>query len=379
MGRPGGHTGESFAGLGGVAHADTGRHGHDHQGRQGPFHEHRTVAHEQRIVFRAHLLGRRARRDQGMKTGDGPAGDGDEEERPHGRCLLRGHLHGRRHHVQMAAESRRQDAQDHQGHGDHQLVGVDEIARLKQGCNRQHRGDEAVGQQNDGPHAGGRDAEDGGHLDGQVGPQKNKHVHEHDGPDGESEDAFVLAVHQVAQGHGDGHLDPNGQDRLRIHGEDDGDHQAEDGDHDPQFEEDDEEEEQPRAAVDILGGVIRDRLALVAHGDDQRAEVMHGAHHHAAHEHPQQRRHPAPDDGDGRAHDGSRAGDGGEVVSEDHLLLGRHIVDAVLHGHRGDDGLVRQAEDYPADISSVELIHHQVTHKCHNHDQQCFHRPFLLC
>ena len=44
---------------------------------------------------------------------------------------------------------------------------------------------------------------------------------------------------------------------------------------------------------------------------------------------PEQCRQPAPEHGDRRAHDRARAGDAGEMVAEDDLFSGGHVVDVV--------------------------------------------------
>jgi hypothetical protein len=91
-----------------------------------------------------------------------------------------------------------------------------------------------------------------------------------------------------------------------------------------------QEKQKAGATVDVLGCIVRNGFALVAHRDDQRAEVVDRAHDNAADKYPQQRRHPSPDDGDGRTDNGAGAGDRGEMVAENDLLLGGDIIDPVF-------------------------------------------------
>jgi carbon starvation protein len=77
---------------------------------------------------------------------DGAAGNGDKQERPHGRRFGRGGLHGRRHQLKVAPQTGEQHSQHEQCHGDQQLVGIDEVTGLKQRGDRQHRSAKCIDQ-----------------------------------------------------------------------------------------------------------------------------------------------------------------------------------------------------------------------------------------
>src|SRR5690606_12140545 len=98
------------------------------------------------------------------------------------------------------------------------------------------------------------------------------------------------------------------------------------------------------------------RLALVAGAGPQRAEVVHAGEEYRAQYHPQERRPPAPDHGDGRTHDRGRAGDGGEVVAPEHEAVGRDVVHAVAHGVCRGRIVRLQAVDLLGDELGVEGI-----------------------
>ena len=61
---------------------------------------------------------------------------------------------------------------------------------------------------------------------------------------------------------------------------------------------------------------------------------MHAGNEDGAAHHPDEGRQPAPDDRNGRPDDRRRPRHRSEVVPPEHVLVGRHIVDAVLHGMR---------------------------------------------
>jgi len=88
------------------------------------------------------LLGRGPRGDQPVETADGTAGDGDEDEWEDRRSALGVEIHCRR------LERRAQDEEAHEYHGDAQVEEerVDVVPGLEEQPDRQHRGEEGVGQ-----------------------------------------------------------------------------------------------------------------------------------------------------------------------------------------------------------------------------------------
>ena len=111
-----------------------------------------------------------------------------------------------------------------------------------------------------------------------------------------------------------------------------GDDDGEGGDDHQQQHEDDDEEQVAPAFTDITPGQRADGLAAVALRGPQDAHVVHAGYENGAQGDPQECRQPAPNDGDGRADDGSGTGNRGEVVAPEHELVRRHVVDAVVHG-----------------------------------------------
>ena len=112
------------------------------------------------------------------------------------------------------------------------------------------------------------------------------------------------------------------------------DDHAEHGIDHQQQQEDHHHEQAARAAIDHPPSNGADRQPPVAHTGPHRRHVMHAGNEDGAAHHPDEGRQPAPDDRNGRPDDGCRPRHRSEVVPPEHVLVGRHIVDAVLHGMR---------------------------------------------
>jgi hypothetical protein len=101
-----------------------------------------------------------------------------------------------------------------------------------------------------------------------------------------------------------------------------------------------------------------------------RARGLDRAHEDGSQRDPHERRKPAPDHGDGRAHDGRRAGDGGVVVPPEDVLARGNEIDAVLV-LAGRYGLVLgQGEDAAGQETRVEAVPHREQRK-RDGSQQC--------
>ena len=81
---------------------------------------------------------------------------------------------------------------------------------------------------------------------------------------------------------------------------------------------------------------VAQRAAVAARGDEQHDEVLHRAGEHDAGQDPQHAGQVAHLRRQHRADQRTRARDRGEVVAEQHVFVGRHIVEAVVvpHGRR---------------------------------------------
>ncbi|MCY1518644.1 hypothetical protein D9M68_533670 [compost metagenome] len=105
---------------------------------------------------------------------------------------------------------------------------------------------------------------------------------------------------------------------------------------------------------------VAQRTAVAARRDEQDREVLHGAGEHDARQDPQHARQITHLRGQHRAHQRASAGDGGEVMAEQHVLIRRHVVQAVvvLPCRRHARGV--QLEDLVGDESAVVPIGDQI-------------------
>ena len=125
-------------------------------------------------------------------------------------------------------------------------------------------------------------------------------------------------------------------------------------------------------AAQLGAGDLGQRLAAAAHRGGQDEHVLHGAGQADADDQPEQARHVAVLDGQHRADERPGPGDGGEVMAEQHPLVGRVVVLAVVErvgrrqaavvegGHlRGEEGAVVAVGD-GQDAQGAEQQRHGV-------------------
>ena len=388
--------GEGCAGFLPVDHfrnpeTDTGDAGKDHEHGEESFGEHRAVADELGVGLGLELLRRGAGGDQAVEAGDRAAGDGDEEEGKDDRGAgwsvladtdrLGGDLEGDLFlSTAEAEEGGDEQSEDDQREGGEELERVDVVARLEQHPDGKHRGNIRVEQQHDAPgddRPGGEGGIEG--VEGSPIAEGNAGIHDAEGDQRGQHEVDALAVEPEADDDGDRDLDQAGEDRGREHLEDRGNDQAEDGEHNGQGDEQDGEEQDAGARGEDAAGDVADGLAAVTHRNDQRAEVVDRADQDRAEQHPQQRRDPAPDDGESGADDRSSAGDRGEVVAEDDAFGGRDVVVAVLEFDRGRDTVGIELEDPACQPAAVGVVGDQVEHERSERDGECRHGFSKVC
>ncbi len=323
------------------------RGGHQrHHGDEG-FGQHAAVADVARVGLVLQHLGRGARGDQCVEARHRAAGDGDEEEReqaarPHRAVALRELRDGR--HLQRGRHHHDADGQRHDG-ADLQ-EGGEVVARCEQQPHRQRGGHETVADQ----HPGERGARESKHrppggVRGHGLPAEDRGHQQHEADDGHLGDAAraqEAQVHAHEKRHGNGRRHGErapgrfGQ-RLdhdqRQHGQDD--------DHDHEGA---EERDQPRHGAHLLLDEVAQRAAIAPRGDEEHDEILHRAREHHARQQPQQAGHVAHLRSQHRAHQRPCARDGGEMVAEQHVLVGGHVVQPVVvaPGRRGAPGIQPQ-------------------------------------
>ena len=75
---------------------------------------------------------------------------------------------------------------------------------------------------------------------------------------------------------------------------------------------------------------VAERAAVASRGQEQHGHVLHGAGEHDPREDPERAGQITHLRGQHRADQRSGAGDGGEMVAEQHVAVGRHVVEPVI-------------------------------------------------
>ena len=341
--------------VGGHEHAG-GDQGHD---RDEALNEHGAVADEQDVAFLADHLGRGARADGGVEARERAAGDGDEDERDHraahdGAAAL-GEL-GERGHVEIGHDEH--DAERQRADGADLEEGGQVVAGQEQQPHRQDRGDEAVHRNQDGHGllVDVQPAEDIG-MRRHVGPGQDAQAEQRHADDRRAEHvALAPYLHVQAHDHGDrnGRRHGVGGPQAVVHGVDHRDGQArqrqqQNGEYGPR-------RHAAGRLVDFLRGDVGEALSPVAHRGEQHDHVVHAAREHAADENPQQAGHVAELGRQHGAEQGARRGDGGEVVAEQDVLVGVHVVVPVGVLDGGRRPRVVQVQDLVGDEQTVKPV-----------------------
>ncbi len=137
-------------------------------------------------------------------------------------------------------------------------------------------------------------------------------------------------MHELADDQGHDDRRPGRKYGARRIDERAGDNHAENGVDHQEHEENDDHEQRARALADDVLGQRPDGLALVACAGPQRAEVMHAGKKYRAERHPQDGWDPTPVNGDGRPDDRRGTGDRREMMTPQHVFVGRVIVDTIV-------------------------------------------------
>lgn len=111
-----------------------------------------------------------------------------------------------------------------------------------------------------------------------------------------------------------------------------------------------------RRAVDLGRGDVGERAAAVANRAEEHHHVVHAAGEHAADQDPEEPRHIAELRSENGPEKRTCGRDGGEVVPEEHVLVGRHEVLAVIVFDGGRFARGVDIEDFLSDEKPVEAI-----------------------
>ncbi|MNM69470.1 hypothetical protein D3C81_810660 [compost metagenome] len=310
-------------------------HGHDRHER---FHQHAAVADVGDVAFIGQQLGRGARADQCMEAGHRATGNGDEQEREHAalphRASAVGEL-GQCRHLQFRHHD--QDADGQANDGADLEEGGQVVTRGQQQPHRQHRRDETVADQHPGDlHAGEGEHRAHHRVRGDLAAVPDGGNQQHQTDHGDLTDlARADIAHVHAHQDGDGHRRNDGEHApraafQRLHHDHRQHRQDDDHDH-----EDTEQRDGAGHRAHFLAHQIAERTAVAARGDEQDHEVLHCTGQHHAGNQPKRAGQVAHLRSEHRADQRASARDGSEVVAEQDVLVGGHIVQTIVVDDRG--------------------------------------------
>jgi len=149
----------------------------------------------------------------------------------------------------------------------------------------------------------------------------------------------------------------------------------EDDDHDREHA---HERERARHRPELHLHHLAERAAVAPHRDEEHQHVLHRAGEHHADEDPERPRQVAHLRGEHRPDQRPGAGDGGEVVAVEHILVGGHVVHAVVVPHRRRRAL-RIHLQHPLDEElAVEAVCEEVHRERGGHQPHRAHRLAAL-
>ena len=293
-----------------------------------------------------------------MKAGQRPARDRDEEEREQRAgedraCATAGERgDGRSLHDGTG----QQNAERKQGDGADLHEGRQVVARGEQKPHGQHRRGEAV--DDDAPRQGhlrqgepvGAPSCFGNPATRDHGEQQQNYTDQRDfgHPTGAQEPQIQTHENRDRDGH------RNREDAPRALGERT-DHDK--GQHRQQDHHDDEDADDGGYAADraeLVARHLSQRATAPSGGDRQHQIVLNTAGHNRADDDPNGSRQKPHLHGQHRADQRTGTGDGGEVVSEQHPPVGRHVIRGIFEKLCGGGIVVTRSDDLHLDQPSVE-------------------------
>ena len=111
---------------------------------------------------------------------------------------------------------------------------------------------------------------------------------------------------------------------------------------------------------------VAEAAAVAADRNEQDEEILHGAGEHHAGENPERAGKIAHLGGEHRAHQRSGPGDGGEMVTEEHVFVGGHVIQAVIARVGGGLPGGVELEDGTGEEQAIEAIGDGVDTDCRN-------------
>ncbi len=354
---------------GGVEHAG-GDQRHDRDEALG---QHRAIADEAQVGLARDHLGRRAAGDQRVEARHRAAGDGDEQEREQlARECRAGAVDELRHRRHLQVGTHDQDAERQAGDHPDLEEGRQVIARRQQQPHRRDRGDKAVRHQ-DQRQRGARIGEhrrQGRRMRHRLAADDRRHQqdeadHRHFGDLAGTQEAAIKAhQHRDRDGRKDGEGAPRAAGQRLDHHQ--RQHREQDDHNHQHADQRDGAGDQPHFAADH----VAQRPRVAAGGEIEDQEVLHRPGEHHAGQQPQRTGQIAHLCREHRADQRPRPGDGGEMVAEQHALVRRDIVEAVVAPYRRGRARRIDAQHARRDEQAVETIGDGIDAERCDHDPQ---------
>ena len=162
----------------------------------------------------------------------------------------------------------------------------------------------------------------------------------------------------------------DGEDPPRTFGQrfhhDQGQHRQDD-DHDQEAA---EQGDGARHAAHLLFDHLAQRRTVTARGDKQHHKVLHRSRQHHARQQPERTRQVAHLRSQHRTDQRTRACNGGEVVTKQHVTVGWHVVQAVVVNDRRGGARRVELHDLLRDVQAVVAISHKIDGNRRDHDPQ---------
>ena len=306
-----------------------------------------------------------------MPAGHRTAGDGDEQEREQAAGPDRPaavHEAGNRGHLQIGTHDDDGD-REHQDGADLQ-EGGQVVARCQQQPDRQHRGDEAVADDDQRQRGAGqveprrqfRRLGDGLAIDQR--PQQQRGAEQRHLTDARRTDEAAVDAHDQRDRDGAEHGEGPPRAALQcVHH-----HQRQHGKNDDADQQDantgDGAGDRPKLGADH----VAERFAVPSRGQEQHGHVLHRTGEHHAGEDPQCAGQVAHLRREHRTNQRSCSGNGREMVAEQHVAVGRHVIQAVVMAVGRGRTLHIDAEHLVGDEQRVEPVGDEID--AHRGDDQ---------
>ena len=325
-------------------------------------------------VSRRISFGRGAAGDQGMKAADRAAGDGDERE---GKNISGEHRAGavdeagQRRHVQHGPQ--RDDSQCQQSNGSQLHERAQVVAGRQQQPDRQRRRCESVDDDQD-RQCGTGEREPLRHRRSLRNPLPAPDCQHHQNEaEGRSFQHFAgpqsSQIHSHQKRDGNGHRNGErapGTSLERIH-----DHQGAHSEQDHDDADHGNVSHQAAQAANFFPRHFGERLAVAPNREQQNHEVLHAASEDRAGQYPKGPGEIAKLRGQHRTDQRAWAGDGGEVVPEDHPFVGGDKIAAIFQTLGGRGALRIQDQNFRRNELAVETVSDGVGTNRRDHQPHC--------